>query len=103
MNPKPPNRIGKVTRRKDIFGNPMIYKVVDEIVQVPQSNPNKAIYLQKLQFEPDGQVELRLCYYMIGQKRRGKGRWLYGQFAAMIRQEDLECILAQARQRGWIS
>ncbi len=80
----------------------MIYKVLDEIVYIPPSNPGKAIYLQRLQFEPDKQIELRLCYYMIGQKGRGKGKWLYGQFAAIIRQEDLECILSQARERGWI-
>ncbi len=103
MNPKPPSRIGKITKRKDIYGNPMIYEVVDEIVHIPPSNPGKAIYLQKLQFEPDKQIELRLCYYMIGQKGRGKGKWLYGQFATMIHQEDLECILSKAREKGWIS
>ena len=81
----------------------MIYEVLDEIVHIPASNPSKAIYLQKLQFEPDKRIELRLCYYMIGQKGRGKGKWLYGQYATMISQEDLENILSQARQLGWIS
>ena len=103
MNPKPPNRIGQVTKRKDIFGNPMIYEVLDEIVHIPPSNSGKAIYLQKLQFEPDKKIEFRLCYYMIGQKGRGKGKWLYGQFATMIGKEDLEYVLLQARERGWIS
>ncbi len=103
MNPKPPSRIGKTTRRKDIFGNPMIYKVADEIVHVPPSNSGKAIYLQKLEFEPDKKIEYRPCYYMIGQKGRGKGKWLYGQFAMMIGKEDLEYILSRAREKGWIS
>jgi hypothetical protein len=103
MNPKLPSRIGKITKREDIFGNPMIYEVLDEIIYIPPSNPGKAIYLQKLQFEPDKTIELRLCYYMIGQKGNRKGKWLYGQFAAMVRPEDLEYILLQAREKGWIS
>ena len=103
MDLKTPSRVGKVTKRKDIFGNPMIYEVIDEIVHIPLNNPGKAIFFQKLQFEPDKKIEFRLCYYMIGQKGRGKGKWLYGQFATMIGKEDLEIILAQARERGWIA
>ncbi len=103
MNPELPSRIGKVTRRKDIHGMPMQYSVLDEIIHIPSSNKDKAIYLQKLQFEPDGQIEFRLCYYMIGQKGRGKGKWLWGQYATMIKREDLEAILAAARDKGWIS
>jgi hypothetical protein len=53
MYPKTPSRVGKVTKRRDIFGNPMIYEVVDEIVHISPSNPGKAIFFQKLQFEPD--------------------------------------------------
>jgi hypothetical protein len=103
MNPELPSRKGKITRRKDIYGNPMIYEVLDEIILVPRSNPDKAIYFQKLQFEPEKRIELRLCYYMIGQKGRGKGKWLYGQFATIIGKEDLEYLLSRARQKGWIS
>jgi len=103
MDRKTPSRVGKVTKRKDIFGKPMIYEVIDEIVHIPPTNPGKAIFFQKLQFEPNKKIEFRLCYYMIGQKSRGKGKWLYGQFATMIGKEDLEIILAQARERGWIS
>ena len=103
MDLKTPSRVGKVTKRKDILGNPMIYEVIDEIVHIPPSNPGKAIFFQKLQFEPDKKIEFRLCYYMIGQKGRSKGKWFYGQFATMIGKEDLEIILAQAREKGWIS
>lgn len=68
MNLKPPSRVGKVTRRKDIIGNLMIYKVVDEIIHILPSNSAKAICLQKLEIEPDRKIEFRLCYYMIGYK-----------------------------------
>ena len=90
MNPKPPSRIGKTTRRKDIYGNPMVYCVLDEIVYIPPSNPDKAIYLQKLRFEGDNGIVFRLCYYMIGQKGRGKGKWLYGQFATIFGKKNLK-------------
>lgn len=103
MTPQLPTRVGKRTSRKDIHGEPMIYEVLDEIVYVPPSNPGKAICFQKLQFEPDHRIELRLCYYMIGQKERGKGRWLFGQFATMISPEDFVHIVKLAREKGWIS
>jgi len=80
----------------------MVYRVLDEIILIPPRNKNKAIYLQRLQFEDDNRIELRLCYYMIGQKGRGKGKWLFGQFATMITPEDLESILSSARKKGWI-
>ncbi len=103
MHPKPPSRIGRVTRRAYINGKPMVYTVLDEIVHIPPSNPGKAIYLHMLQFEDDGRKEMRLCYYMIGHKPRAKGKWLYGQFAPMIRREDFDQIMSQARAKGWIT
>lgn len=103
MNLKPPSRVGKVTHRKYIDGSPMVYKVLDEIIHIPRSNPKKAIYLQMLQFEDDRRREMRLCYYMIGHNGRGKGKWLYGQFATMILKEDFEYIISKAREKGWIS
>ena len=101
--PPPPSRIGKVTRRKYIDGRPMIYTVVDEIVHITKSNPRKALCLHLLKFEDDGRTEMRFCYYMIGRKPRGRGRWLFGQFAPMIRRADFEEILARARKKGWIN
>ncbi len=101
--PKPPSRVGKITKRWYIDGSPMEYKVIDEIVHIPESNPGKAIYLQLLQFADDGRQEMRLCYYMIAHKPRAKGKWAYGQYATMIRKEDLEAIIAKAKRKGWIS
>ncbi len=101
--PTPPSRVGKTTRRKYINGEPMTYTVLDEIVHIPPSNPGKAIYLQMLQFEDDGRKEMRLCYYMIGHRPRGRGKWLYGQFAAMVRREDFDQIMSKAREKGWIT
>jgi hypothetical protein len=80
----------------------MTYKVLDEIVHLPTHATGKAIYLQMLEFA-NGMQEMRLCYYMIGQKPRAKGKWLFGQFAPMVRKEDFEEIIAKARVKGWIT
>jgi len=103
--PEPPSRIGKITPRKYIDGSPMIYEVLDEIVRVVDKPPMppKAIYLQLLKFADDGRTEMRLCYYIIGQKPRGKGKWLFGQYATMIRREDFEQLIIKAKEKGWIS
>lgn len=105
IHPELPNRIGQITRRKYIDGSPMVYEVLDEIVQVVHTPPmpTKAIYLQLLKFADDGRTELRLCYYIIGQKPRGKGKWLFGQYATMIRREDCEQLIKKAKSKGWLS
>ena len=102
-HPSPPSRVGKVTRRQYIDGSPMVYRVLDEIVHIPRSNRGKALYLQLLRFEDDGREEMRFCYYMIGHKPRARGKWLYGQFAPMVRREDFERIIAKAKNKGWIA
>jgi hypothetical protein len=81
----------------------MTYTVLDEIVHIPPSNPGKALYLQLLRFDNDGREEMRLCYYMIGHQPRGKGKWLFGQFAPMIGRDDFEAMLSLARKKGWIT
>lgn len=81
----------------------MCFVVIDEIIRIPRSNPGKAIYLQMLENLPDRRREMRVCYFMISRNGRTKGRWVFGQFAPMIRQKDLEYLLRKARQRGWIN
>jgi len=100
--PPLPSRKGKTTRRKDINGKPMVYTVEDEIVRIPKSNPEKAIYLQMLSHK-EGRQEMRLCYYMICKNGKRKGKWLFGQFATMIEKEDFEYLIGEAIKRGWIT
>ena len=102
MYPKPPSHINHVTRRRYIDGSPMCYRILGEIIHVPRSNRAKALYLQLLQFDDDGREEMRLCYYMIGQRGRTKGKWVYAQFAPMIRREDFEQLIKGARRKRWI-
>lgn len=99
--PELPENIGDRSTIEDIGGNPVTYVVEDEIKIIQSTQPEKAIYLQKLRFEPDGRSELRLGYYMIGKKPSVAGRWVWGQFATMIPVEDFIKIYRLAEEKGW--
>ena len=102
--PQPPNHVGDPPKALTyIDGRMTTYKVLDEITRIPPSNPGKALYLQLLQFADDGRKEMRLCYFMIAHRPRMRGKWVFGQFAPMIREEDFSYLIAEARKRGWIS
>lgn len=101
MTPKLPSRIGKTTRRKKIDGSPLVYKVEDEIVFQSAGNKDKAFCLQKLRFD-DGHLEYRICYYMIAQKPRMRGKWAYGQFAPMMTGAELSLVFKKMRMKGWL-
>lgn len=100
--PALPSRINKETRRKRIDGSPLVYTVEDEDVFVAPSNEEKAFCLQKLRFD-DGRVEFRICYYMIAQKPRMKGKWAFGQFAPMMTAEEMTMIFDKVKARGWLA
>jgi hypothetical protein len=98
----PKSRIGKVTKRKTIHGNPMIYEVIDEEIFRSLSYKSKAFCLQKLRFN-DGSVVFRISYYMIAVKPRMRGKWAFGQFAPMMTKKEMELIYKLAIRKGWIS
>ena len=79
----------------------MQYKVVQEKVFEAKSTPGKAFCLHKIQ-NPDGSNGFRLGYYMIGQKPRMKGKWVWGQFAPMMTKKELADIFAQVKALGWL-
>ena len=79
----------------------MVYTFEDEEVFVAPSNEKKAFCFQKLRFD-DGREEYRICYYMIAHKPRMKGKWAFGQFAPMMRAEELKLIFEKAKAKGWL-
>jgi hypothetical protein len=103
MRPPPPNNIGKHRSAKMPDGSRFHFTIADEI-RVPHSgrSNNKLIYLQRLRFDKDGRVELRLGYYVIGKKKRMRGRWLWGQFATMLPVADFKGIIRRAKEKGWL-
>ena len=101
--PPLPDNVGKTRQLRDINGKVYHIKILDEIKFIQSNLPDKAIYLQKIQFVEEARVEFRLGYYIIGKKPRNAGKWVWGQFATMLPAEDFENILQQARERGWIT
>jgi hypothetical protein len=101
-HPPLPCNIGKRRTITDIDGNKLYFTVLDEITRIQSDYPVKAIYLQRLQWEDDGRIELRLAYYIIGKKPKMAGKWVWGQFATMIPVEDFRAIIHEATDRGWI-
>jgi hypothetical protein len=101
MNPPLPSRLGKTTKRKNIHGLPMVYKVIDEDVFIAPANPDKAFAIHKIEFK-GGREEFRVGYYMIAQRPRLKGKWAWGQFAPMMTKEDMTAIFKHVKAKGWI-
>lgn len=69
----------------------------------------KILCLQRLEFHPEGhlrgkptKVEVRLGYYIIGKKPKMRGKWVWGQFAALMPIKDFRHLVREAKKRGWI-
>ena len=78
------------------------YRVTGEIY-IPQSGmPQKQFCLQRIEFENDHRIELRLGYYIIGKKRGMFGKWTWGQFAPFLPIEDFKTIIEKAKHEGWM-
>lgn len=101
--PRAPENIGKRRTAKTPSGKRFYFAIKDEI-HIPQSDKSdKLIYLQRLEFESDSRVELRLGYYVIGKKPAMRGRWVWGQFATMIPADDFSSLIQEAKGKGWLS
>jgi hypothetical protein len=44
----------------------------------------------------------RIGYYMIAHKPRVRGKWAWGQSAAMMTPEELQLIVTQMQGKGWL-
>lgn len=97
-----PQNIGKQGRLVDIGGHPRTFKILDEIVRPELNNPEKVIYLQKIQFLDNQKIVYRLAYYVIGKKPRMAGKWVFGQFATTMAADDMIFIFQEAKERGWL-
>jgi hypothetical protein len=98
--PLPCNK-GKTKRIPAIDGQIRHFLIEDEIIRPQANSKRKIIVLQKMRFVEEDRIEFRFGYYMIGQKQRFKGRWVWGQFCLLIPEEDLQWLLAEANRRKW--
>jgi len=107
IRPLPPSRVGKVTETTNIDGTPFVYEVEEQEIFVAPSNPQKAFLLQKLIVQQGGGVEpgaivFRIGYYTIAHKPRARGKWAWGQFAAMMTPVELKIIFKKMEEKGWL-
>ncbi len=85
----------------------MVYRVLDEVVRVvdiPKRKRGKAFCLHLIEVERQKRKTklMRLCYYMIGEKGRTKGKWVFGQFAPMMTKKEFQQIVLAAKKKNWI-
>lgn len=76
--------------------------IKDEIRKAQYKNRKKLIVFQLLQLEGARTTEFRLGYYMIGEKPRFRGKWVWDQYCLHIPARDIEVILRKARVKGWL-
>lgn len=99
--PLAPKRKGKRGKLVLPDGTCMGYTIEDEL-SIPQRDlPTKSIHLQRVRFD-DGREEMRLGYYIIGKKKRMRGKWVWGQFATLMPASDFRKIVRLAERNGWI-
>jgi hypothetical protein len=83
-------------------GYVMHYTITDEIRVTQTDFPRKILCLQRLEFDDDKRVEVRLGYYIIGYKPSVLGRWVWGQFAALMPLRDFRALVRKAEKKGWM-
>lgn len=77
------------------------YEVTDEIVDIVGPQKRKKLVLQKICFK-DGREQVRLGYYVLGQKGDMDGRWVWGRNAPFLDFTEFQNIIQQAQSKGWI-
>jgi hypothetical protein len=99
--PPLPDNVGKKRSFNDIKGNPLSFTILDEI-RLPQTGePTKVFYLQLLEYEGTKRRQLRLAYYIIGEKPAMRGRWVWGQFNPHIPAQDLLTLVEEGKTKGF--
>jgi hypothetical protein len=83
-------------------GRVLHYKITDEVRVTQSDMREKIICLQRIEFEEDKRIEVRLGYYIIGKKPKMRGRWVWGQFAALMPLRDFRALVRAADKKGWI-
>ena len=87
----------------DINGRRRYFKIIEPPIIVKQSTYHEKVFIfQRVQFEDDGTIELRLGYYIIGKKPRMRGRWVWGQSCPLMPEGDFTRLMLAAKNRGWM-
>src|SRR5882672_9904666 len=83
-------------------GRKIKFVVVDEVRCFQDSNKDKILLLQLMQFG-GRKREVRVGYYIIGKLPKMKGKWVWGQFAAFMPLRIFEKLVRGATKKGWFN
>jgi hypothetical protein len=101
--PKLPSNIGKHGKLAvPPHGYVLHYTITDEIRRRESGMAEKILCLQRIEYDEDQRIQIRLGYYIIGKKPARKGRWVWGQYAALLNLKDFQYLVRKAEERGWI-
>ncbi len=101
--PPPKSHIGERKKLRFPDGSVRWYRIADEIRKFQSSNEQKYFCLQKLKYEDGDDEETRFGYYIIGKKKRMRGKWVWGQYCPLLPKGDFEEIIKLAIEKGWIT
>jgi len=83
-------------------GRVLRYEIVDEIEKSAGKKDTKKLVLQKILFS-DGRSQLRLGYYVLGQKEGNmKGKWVWGRNAPFMDLTEFQSLIESAKLKGWL-
>ena len=104
------NRIIKI---KDIGRKGYHFFLREAWTFMPQSNlADKVFFIERLRKDSTdgelaytdswvkGDIEYRIGYFIVGKIGRTMGKWIWGQFCPLIPKEDLDKLLAKAKEEG---
>ena len=100
-------KIKKKGSMKNIFGVKIEFEII-KMVQIPQTKfpdepkkiKGKVYALQRLRFE-NGDIYFRFGYYIIAEKPKMKGKWIWGQYCPIGPVEDFKRIVEEAKKEGF--
>ncbi len=81
-------------------GRVLHHHVEEEVKHVSKAFPNCCLYIQKLRFKENNEVELRFGYYIIGKTGKSQGKWVWGQFCPSFPRGDFVALIAKAKRAG---
>ena len=87
--------VNPFTKKKHTF------RLLGEVRKRQKGNSDKILVLQRIEFDEDKRIELRLAYYIIGKLRGMRGKWVWGQYASLLPPEDSLALYLKAKKKSW--
>ncbi|MFA6533936.1 MAG: hypothetical protein WCT37_02055 [Patescibacteria group bacterium] len=104
----------KFVNVKDIGRKGKHYFEKEAITLMPQYNLNNKVFiierLKRIKIEGDsehkllknGDIEYRICYFIVGKIGKAKNKWWWGQSCPLIPAKDLKKLIQKAENEGTI-